>query len=185
MKTGKWNLKSLIFMAVCCDLGIILKRIASPAFNLITEFLHIPGGIGTCFSLMFIIVGAFLCNCIGSATLMCLVQSLIAPVLGATGSLGVLAVVAYLIPGIIIDILLLVFRHFGKDRKEWVGIVNAIAGVAAAFTANMLTFRLRGPVLWLYMAVAFTAGMIFGLLGGVLVRRLAKVLRFEEGTQGK
>lgn len=53
---NKDNLKRLIVMALCCDLGLFSKRLIAPAANVLTDALHIPGGIGTAFSLMFLIV---------------------------------------------------------------------------------------------------------------------------------
>lgn len=44
MNKKKINLTSLIFMALCCDMGIIAKKLIAPAANEITEYLHIPGG---------------------------------------------------------------------------------------------------------------------------------------------
>ena len=44
------KLRAFIFMALCCDLGLFAKKLISPAANVITEFLHIPGGIATGFS---------------------------------------------------------------------------------------------------------------------------------------
>ena len=54
------NLKTLMFMALCCDLGLLAKKIISPAANVITDSLHIPGGISTSFSLMFLVIAASL-----------------------------------------------------------------------------------------------------------------------------
>ena len=39
----------LIFMALCCDFGLFTKRLIAPAANILTDALHIPGGIGTSF----------------------------------------------------------------------------------------------------------------------------------------
>lgn len=55
---NKDKLRRLIIMALCCDLGLFSKRLIAPAANVITDALHIPGGIGTAFSLMFIVVAA-------------------------------------------------------------------------------------------------------------------------------
>ena len=56
----KADLRSLIFMALCCDLGLFAKKLISPAANFITEFLHIPGGIATSFSLLFLVIATAL-----------------------------------------------------------------------------------------------------------------------------
>ena len=44
---NKDKLRRLIIMALCCDIGLFSKRLIAPAANVITDALHIPGGIGT------------------------------------------------------------------------------------------------------------------------------------------
>ena len=96
----KLRLNQLIYLALCCDMGMIAKRLIAPAANLFTDALHIPGGIGTSFSLMFLVVGAVLTGQFGAATLMGAIQSGIALAMGATGSLGILAPIGYIVPGL-------------------------------------------------------------------------------------
>lgn len=177
MKKKKISLTSLIFMALCCDMGIIAKKLISPAANIITEYLHIPGGVGTSFALMFIVIGAVACNFFGSGLLMCFVQSIISFIIGTSGSMGMFVFIAYLVPGLIIDLTLLVLRHFSLERNiVGIAFTNAFAGLSAAFCANTLTFRLIGPPLWLYLGVAFTTGIIFGALASLLLGRLTPLL---------
>ena len=57
----QWSLRELIFFALCCDLGLFSKKLIGPAANLLTDALHIPGGIGTGFSLMFLVIAAAVC----------------------------------------------------------------------------------------------------------------------------
>lgn len=61
MKTH--NLKTIIFLSLCCDLGLLSKRLISPLANIVTDSLHIPGGIGTAFSLMFLVIAATVIPC--------------------------------------------------------------------------------------------------------------------------
>ena len=164
-------------MAICCDMGIISKKMISPVANIITEHLHIPGGIGTSFSLMFIVIAAAFLNIFGSGLLMCFVQSIIAFIIGTSGSMGMLVFVAYLVPGLIIDLSILILKHFFvKINIIGIAITNALAGFSAALCANTLTFQLTGPPLLLYLGVAFTAGMIFGALASLLLDRLTPTL---------
>ena len=175
MNKKKINLTSLIFMAICCDLGIISKKLISPFANVATEFLHIPGGIATTFSLMFIVIGACICDFLGCATLMCVVQSMIALLIGHTGSMGMLVIIAYIVPGIVIDLLMLCKKHFFKKTTvEFIAVTNAVSGVSAAACANIITFRLSGLVLVIYLLVAFTAGCIFGAVASIVIKRLGK-----------
>ena len=183
MNNGKVNLSKLIFMALCCDMGIVLKKLISPAQNVITQALHIPGGIGASVSLMFVIAGAIVCDVPGCATLMCITQSLIALTLGTSGSMGAMAPLGYIVPGIAIDILLYVMRRCRISRVESFMIVNALAGTVAALAANIITFRLSGPPLWLYTSVAFGSGAVCGLLGARLVNRIEPIVCRERSWQ--
>ena len=174
-----YTLKELIFMALCCGLGLFSKRLIAPAANLLTDFLRIPGGIGTGFSLMFLIVAAALVGRGACALLMSLTQSLLALFMGMSGSMGLLAPLGYIIPGMVIDAGLLLARKAGADRDLAVLTVSVLGSVSAALTANLLVFRLRGVVLLLYAFVAATTGGICGLLAQILIRRLEPAFQEE------
>ena len=82
------KLRRMIFMALCCDLGIFIKRFISPLTNILTDSLHIPGGIATAFSLMFLVIAVSLMPRFGNGTIMGAVQSAIALAMGMVGSMG-------------------------------------------------------------------------------------------------
>lgn len=44
------------FHGLCCVLGMFTKKLINPFANIITEVLHIPGGISTGFSIMFLVI---------------------------------------------------------------------------------------------------------------------------------
>ena len=100
------NIKDLILLAFFADIGFVSKRVIAPFANVFTDFLRVPGGIGTAFSLMFIVIGTYLIQRKGSATVMSLVQCILAMSLGMTGAMGMLSVIGYIMPGIIIDIMI-------------------------------------------------------------------------------
>lgn len=175
----RFPLRTLIFLALCCDLGLFSKRLISPAANLVTDFLHIPGGIGTSLSLMFLVVAAVMTGRFGCAAVMSVVQSALAVAFGMVGSMGALSVIGYIVPGIVIDILLFVTRRGPLSRRERVVLANTIAAPCAALTANFIVFHLQGAVLLLYLCVSATSGAIFGLLGAEIVRRLTPIFGAE------
>ncbi len=162
-------------MALCCDLGIFAKKLILPAANILTDSLHIPGGVGTSFSLMFIVVAAAFVPRFGSGALMGFVQSGIALCMGTVGSMGVLAPLGYIIPGIVIDCVFLVSRKLKTSRNESLAAANAFAAVAACLVANAIVFRLHGIVLLLYVSVSITSGAICGLLAGSIAEKLEPV----------
>lgn len=172
----KFDLRTLIILALCCDLGLFAKRIIAPVANVITDSLHIPGGIGTSFSLMFLVVAAMLVDRFGCASVMGAVQSGLALGLGMTGSMGALSPIGYIMPGLAIDLILLLTRKMRMPPTERMVLANALSALCATLSANFIVFHLRGVVLLLYLCVAATSGAVCGLLGERLFRRLKPVI---------
>jgi len=170
------NLRQLIFMALCCDLGLFAKKLILPAANLVTDALHIPGGIGTSFSLLFLAVAAFLLPGAWCASLMGAAQSLMAVCFGMVGSMGALAPIGYVVPGLVIDLSRQAWVRGWLRMEEGIVLASALASVSAALAANCVVFHLWGPALWLYGAVAATSGCVCGSLAALLVRRLKPII---------
>lgn len=162
---GRNKLKRLIFMALCCDLGVFAKKLIVPAANILTDSLHIPGGVGTAFSLMFIVVAAVFIPSFGSATLMGAIQSGIALCIGTVGSMGALAPIGYIVPAFAIDCILFAAGKLNISRAESMVTANAAASVAACLIANVIVFHLQGLVLALYASVAAFSGTLCGVIG--------------------
>ena len=171
----RYDLRTLIFLALCCDLGLFSKRLISPAANLVTDALHIPGGVGTSFSLMFLVIAAVVIGKDGCATIMGAVQSVIALALGMVGSMGALSAIGYILPGVLIDLLMLMLNHTPVPMKERMVCMNAAAAVCASMTANVIVFRLSGAALLLYLCVSATTGTLCGWLGARIVQKLTHV----------
>ena len=190
------RLSKLNFMALCCVLGLFTKKLINPFANLITESLHIPGGISTGFSIMFLVIASEIVwddsfrsknqnddkkqvpsrlvkHC---GILMGIVQGFLALCLGRVGSMGLLAPIGYIIPGIAVDLIYCLSNRFGFNRTERMVFANALAAVMASVVANIIVFSLRGPVLWLYLCVSATSGTIYGFLGVAIAGRLGKIL---------
>ena len=182
MKQTKLNM--LIFMALCCTLGLFVKKLVNPLANVITEALHIPGGISTGFSIMFLVVAAEVVTMKRSGMLMGSVQGFLALALGRIGSMGILAPLGYIVPGITIDVVYFLQKYLKLSRTERMVLANGLAAVMASVTANVLVFHLHGPVLWLYLCVSLTSGSIYGYLGSLIVVRLYPVCQ-QYGMKGR
>ena len=171
-----FSLRNLLFLTLCCDLGLFSKRLIAPAANILTDFLRIPGGIGTSFSLMFLIVAAELVPVFGCAALMSMIQSAIALSLGMVGSMGILSPIGYIVPGIVIDLIFLLSRKTGLGTDLTLTLANMLGAAAAGLTANLIVFHLPGVPLALYIVVALASGAVCGGFAGVLVKRLRPVI---------
>lgn len=170
------NLRQLIFMALCCDLGLFAKKLILPAANLVTDALHIPGGIGTSFSLLFLVAAAFLLPGSWCAALMGAVQGLMAVCFGMVGSMGALAPIGYIVPGMVIDLAKQIWRRGRLEREESILLASVMASISAALSANCIVFHLRGPALWLYCAVAAASGGICAAPAISLTQRLEPII---------
>lgn len=168
------KLTMLNFMALCCALGLFTKKIINPFANVITETLHIPGGISTGFSIMFLIIAAEIVREKYCGTMMGTVQGFLALALGRVGSMGLFMPIGYIVPGIAIDLVYFIMNK--STRTERMVFANALAAFMASLTANVIVFHLRGPVLWLYLGVSATSGTCYGFLGSMIISRVYPVL---------
>lgn len=178
----RFSLRNLLFLTLCCDLGLFSKRLIAPAANILTDFLRIPGGIGTSFSLMFLVVAAELVPIFGCATLMSIIQSMIALSLGMVGSMGILSPIGYIVPGVVIDLIFLLSRKTGLGTDITLTIANMLGAASASLAANLIVFQLPGVPLALYIVVALASGAVCGSFAGVLVKRLRPVFSASGST---
>lgn len=170
------KLKHLLFMALCCDLGIVVKKLIGPYLNIVTDAMKIPGGFTAGISLMFIVAAALFVPKFGCGTLMCAIQSGIALALGSVGSMGALAPIGYIVPGLVIDCTLWLCRRLSVRTQLAAVLANIMASVAACLTANLIVFRLHGIPLALYAAVSAFSGSVCGVMASGIVEMLSPVL---------
>ena len=169
----KYSLKDLIFLALCCDLGMFSKGLILPVVNFITALLHLPGGIATSFSLMFLVIGAAVVTEYSAGTIMGVIQSVLALALGMTGSMGLLAPVSYILPGVAIDLVLYL------TGKKTYGIVAAsmAASLTACLATNLISHKLSGIFLMQYALIATVSGAVCGFLAALIVPVLTPLFR--------
>ena len=172
MKLSK--LSKMNFMALCCIIGLFCKNLINPLTNVITDALHIPGGVSTGFAIMFIVIAAELVQEKKSATIMSSAQGLLALMLGRVGSMGMLMPIGYFVPGVVIDIVFYFTRN--TTMQERLVFANALGAVSASLTANILVFQLSGPVLILYLSISALSGACYGFLATMLTHRLIQIL---------
>ena len=110
-----------------------------------------------------------------SGFMMGTVQGFLALALGRIGSMGILAPIGYIVPGMTIDIVYSLQKYLKLSRTERMVLANGLSAVMASVTANVLVFHLQGLVLWLYLCVSVTSGSIYGYVGSLIVVRLYPV----------
>ena len=158
------KLRKLLFWTLCCVLGFFGKTIISPVTNLLSDLTNIPGGIGTAFSLMFLVVAAECVPKFGCCALMGLVQGMLAIATGRIGAMGLLSPLGYILPGMAIDLALMFARSVRMKRICRTMTANILASVTASLTANLIVFRMKGTALLMYLGTAALCGAVCGLL---------------------
>ena len=153
---------SIIILVACSIVGIFIKHLINPMCNIITGILHVPGGISTSVSLMFLVTAYGVTEKKWSATFMGLTQGITALAIGMMGSMGPLMSFAYLIPGVVIDLVMLM----PIDRRIGMFLANTLASIAAALFANLVVFHLPIMVLLVYVCLSAVTGATCGIMAG-------------------
>jgi uncharacterized membrane protein YfcA len=83
--------------------------------------------------------------------------------------------ISFIATGVAIDLIYALQKLIKLNTFERMIFANALAAVMASVTANLIVFRLWGPVLWLYLCVSAVSGTVFGIIGAVVVNRLKKM----------
>lgn len=137
--------------------------------------LHVPGHTSTWW-MGILIVGKGINKKFGSGIIMGIISGMLAVFMGM-GHEGFLAFFTYLIPGLMLDLLALLFR--GKAHTVMlsgcIGAIMSVSKLAANLAIGML---IQAPMFFLTIGLGLTAVFhaLFGLIGGVLAAIILKRL---------
>lgn len=162
----------LIVIALMATLGIATKPVIVPLVHIITGLLYIPGGaIAGGFYMIWIVLGVGLINKVGVATMIALVQSIMIVSLGIFGTHGIMSFLTYIIPGVAVDILLMLIRY----RRPSLGnffLCGVVANLSGTFLVNVIFFRLPLVPLILILSSAALSGGIGGIIAYKIINKL-------------
>ncbi|MBQ6223323.1 MAG: ECF transporter S component [Solobacterium sp.] len=161
------TLKHLILCGNLAVLGMLAKPLFSPMFNLLTDFIHIPGGSVTAgISILFLVFGSILIRRPGTAALMGFLQAVISLSSGISAAAGALVLITYTLPGVMTD--LVICSPLPVSMKTKAELAGALGVLAGASSTNLLYFHLS--------LIPFLLFYIFGILSGALGGYLAWVI---------
>ncbi|MCF2142919.1 MAG: ECF transporter S component [Candidatus Heimdallarchaeota archaeon] len=178
----RFSTTDLIIIAVMAALGLGTKQIVRPIVSLITVPLAIPGGaIAGGFYFIWLVLTKRLSPKFGSGTMFGITQALVVMIL-PFGSHGIFTLITYSLPGIIVDLIDLLFR-----RQNQTLACSITEGAIANFTGNLLVllfiFQLELlPTIFVSLLALFT-GNLGGILAHYISKRVSKELSlttFEE-----
>lgn len=169
----RFSVFDLVVIAMMASLGIAIKPVVVPLAHIITGPLYIPGGtVAGGFYMLWLVLGAGLVGKRGTATLIALVQAIMVIAIGVFGTHGIVSMITYLLPGIGVDLLLLLTRHKGccSGCCFFGGVVANLSGT---ILVNMVFFQL--PLIPLLLSLSSAA--LSGGLGGIIAFNIIKQFR--------
>ncbi|MFW5649478.1 MAG: ECF transporter S component [Candidatus Alkaliphilus sp. MAG34] len=170
----KFSVFELIVTALMATLGIATKPVIVPLIHIITGPLYIPGGaIAGGFYMIWIVLGVGLVNRIGVATIIALVQSIIIVSLGIFGTHGIMSFPIYIVPGLAVDILLILIRYRNPNLGN-LFLCGMIANLSGTFLVNVIFFRLPFIPLVLVLSSAALSGGIGGIIAYTVINKLGQ-----------
>ena len=171
---ARFTMRDLLIIALMAALGIAIKPIVVPLAHIVSGPLMIPSGsLAGGLYMMWLVMAMGLTGKRGAATLTGLIQALLVTFTGVVGSHGVMSLVSYTLPGIVVDLGLLLIRHRVCCRP-CAFLAGLLANVTGTLCVNMIFFQLPLIPLLLSLAVAALSGAIGGLIAWQLLILLKK-----------
>jgi hypothetical protein len=169
LKKPYFKLSDYIIMAMMASMGIAIKAIVVPLAQIITGPLFIPGGVvAGGFYMAFLVLGEAITQKHGTAAIIALIQAVVVTITGTMGSHGAASLLTYTLPGIAVDLMLLIIRH--KSCCMFCCFFGGVvANMTGSFAVNLAIFNLSLVPLLLSLCAA----ALFGGLGGLVAHAVA------------
>lgn len=169
--------RELIMIALIAALSIAVKPYIRAPFGWVQTVLHLPVGvfIGGLYMFWPVLAGRLMPR-FGAVFLTCLLQGVLAVLVGFTGLLGPAAFLSYLAPGVAIEALYLATRRGWAGRWAWAetALAGALGNAAGAATNAFLFFALTGAAFTLAVTTSLLTGALGGWLAYLVGQRLAR-----------
>jgi hypothetical protein len=183
MAPPKYTARDLVFIALMAAAGIAIKPLIVPVIRVVAVPLGLPGGslVGGIY-MMWLVLGHAFTGKPWAATLVGVVQAILAWAMGIPGPQGPWMLVMYMAPGMAADLVLCIYPGSAASLLPGVAMLaGAAANVAGITLMCLIIYRISLPVLVLSMAVGALSGAIGGVLAYAIYRRVAQIARQTHG----
>jgi hypothetical protein len=168
-----------VLMALMASLGIATKPIVVPLAHMITGPLFIPGGaFAGGFYMLWLVLAGGLIGKRGVPTMTALIQAMIIVVTGSFGSHGLISIVTYTLPGLMIDLFFFLIRRKWETPFDFF-FAGMIANLTGTYLTNLVFFRLP----WLPLVMTLASALLSGGIGGVIAYQIYR--RIQATRRGK
>jgi hypothetical protein len=170
---NRFTTRDLILIALLAAIGLAVKPLIKTLFHFISTPLGIPGGtLAGGFYAMWLTLAMALVKRFGTASLTGLLQGFAVMITGWFGSHGILSIITYALPGLIIDALALLYRHY--DRLSGQILYCLVANLSGTWLVGFMIMRLPKAPFIMALALSIISGVIGGLLSYAIFRDLKK-----------
>lgn len=169
-----FTVRDLVLIAAMAALGIAIKPVVVPLVHLVSMPLMIPGGaLAGGLYMMWMVVAEGLTGKRGTATMVGFVQAILVMVAGVAGSHGAMSLLSYTLPGVAVDLGLLLMRH-RVCCLPCAFVAGVLANLTGTAMSNVIFFSLPLIPLLLSLTVSAFSGGIGGLLSWQLLKSLKR-----------
>jgi len=170
--------RDLIIIAGLAGIGLAIKPLISPLSKMITSPLMIPGGSFTGgLYMLWMVLAVLIVDKFGTGIVYGLLQALVIMVIGIRGNQGLLSLVSYTFPGLLVDLVYLVMLH--PERILGQMLLCALANMAGALIVAIFVFHHPLP----FILIIEGMSMISGIIGGWISWTIYKTIIYYELVQ--
>ncbi|HCX60778.1 MAG: ECF transporter S component [Candidatus Cloacimonadales bacterium] len=158
-----FSVKDLILIAALAALGIAIKPLVGPFFKLISRPMGIPGGsFAGGFYMMWLVLAIVIVQKPFTGIIFGIIQAFGILIFGIAGNHGALSLVSYTIPGLVADLVYLIFAK----RNHMVSqiFMCAYANGAGALISVYVMFRHPPLIMLIVLAMALVSGTVGGVI---------------------
>ena len=170
--------RDLIVIAGLAGIGLAIKPLISPLSKMITSPLMIPGGSFTGgLYMLWMVLAVLIVDKFGTGIVYGLLQALVIMVIGIRGNQGLLSLVSYTFPGLLVDLVYLAIPH--PERIWGQMLLCALANMAGALIVAIFVFHHPLP----FILIIEGMSMVSGIIGGWISWTIYKTIIYYELVQ--
>jgi len=172
MKLKRLETKDLILIALLAAFGLALKPLIKTFTHFVSTPLGIPGGtLAGGLYMMWLTLAMAMTKRFGAAALTGLLQGFIVLVSGIFGGHGALSLLTYTLPGLVADLVGLVYKRYVKIDGQILYCI--LANLTGTWIVGLIIMRLpKAPLI-----IAMSLSVLSGALGGVLAYLIYQKLK--------
>lgn len=169
----KFSTQDLIVIAIISALGMAIKPIITPVIHLVSSPLMIPGGsLAGGFYMLWLGIVIVLVPRPGAALLTALAQGMTTVILGQFGNHGIVSLISYTAPGLVAEIVALLFRE--KHSLGAQITICSSANVVGTLLVAWLVMRQPPLILTISVITAIVSGIGGGIISYTILQRLLR-----------